>query len=186
MRKICAALAKHSWRNGRLLVYIIGFTVAVVLDAKTPIEMADWLLQVILVWVAATWGTREEMTVVAAVGTITILAGLWSSPNMLVPLWIGALNRIVAIGVIWAIVSVSRARILVEAARASASAEIRVLKGLLPICAACKRIRSKTNQWHNLESFITDHSEAIFTHTYCPACVEKYFPGINETAEGAS
>jgi len=175
-----------TWRNGRLLVYVIGFAVAFVLDAKTPLAIADWLLEVILVWVAATWGTREEMTVVAAVGTVTMLAGLWSSPNMFMPLWIGALNRLVAMAVIWIIVSVSRSRLTAEAARLSASAEIKVLKGLLPICAACKRIRSQTNQWHNLESFITDHSEAIFTHTYCPACVEKYFPELNEAAEGTS
>lgn len=170
------------WRNLRLLLYIGGFAGAAILDAKTPLGVGDWLIELILVWVAATWGGPREMIAAAAAGTATMLAGLVTSPLTYTPFWIGGLNRLVAIGVIWAMVHVSRARRLSEAARAKAAAEIKVLEGLLPICARCKCIRSHAGEWHNLESYITNHSQAKFSHTYCPECAEKYFPEIRSMA----
>ena len=52
-------------------------------------------------------------------------------------------------------------------------ANIRQLSGLLPICSYCKRIRADENYWEQVESYITDHSGARFTHGICPACFEK-------------
>jgi hypothetical protein len=170
------------WWSGRVVVYVIGFFGAALLDAKTPLGVADWLFEVLLVWVAVTWGASEEMIVIAIAGTATMLAGIWTSPDTLVPLWIGALNRIVALGVIWTMVHVARARLIAEAARARAAAEIKILRGLLPICASCKRIRCETNQWHSVEAYISEHSEALFTHTYCPECLRIYFPEMSDSA----
>ncbi|MEM8963626.1 MAG: ATP-binding protein [Acidobacteriota bacterium] len=53
-------------------------------------------------------------------------------------------------------------------------AEINVLQGLLPICSSCKKIRDDEGDWHELESYIDDHSEAEFTHGFCPECLEAY------------
>jgi hypothetical protein len=50
-----------------------------------------------------------------------------------------------------------------------------MLSGLLPICAACKKIRDSDGKWHVLESFIHDHSKARFTHGMCPECVVKWY-----------
>lgn len=50
---------------------------------------------------------------------------------------------------------------------------VRVLSGLLPICAWCKRIRDEKGQWEQLELYISDHSEADFTHGMCPDCARK-------------
>ena len=47
---------------------------------------------------------------------------------------------------------------------------VRVLSGLLPICAWCKRVRDEQDQWQQLEVYIHDHSEANFTHGMCPDC----------------
>jgi hypothetical protein len=52
---------------------------------------------------------------------------------------------------------------------------LRVLHGMLPICAFCKRIRDG-EEWQQLERYITDHSEARFSHTYCPECGRKHYP----------
>lgn len=52
-------------------------------------------------------------------------------------------------------------------------ANIKHLAGLLPICSYCKRIRSDHNYWEQLESYITEHSGAQFSHGICPACLEK-------------
>ena len=51
---------------------------------------------------------------------------------------------------------------------------LRVLEGLLPICSFCKRIRNG-KAWESLEGFISDHSEAQFSHTFCPACGAKHY-----------
>ena len=48
--------------------------------------------------------------------------------------------------------------------------EVKVLEGLLPICAKCKKIRDDQEQWHPLESYITSRSTVSFTHGFCPDC----------------
>lgn len=58
-----------------------------------------------------------------------------------------------------------------------ASAEVRTLKGLLPICAWCKKIRTQTGDWVDLESYVTENSEAHFTHSVCSACLPKIRSG---------
>jgi PAS domain-containing protein len=50
------------------------------------------------------------------------------------------------------------------------------LQGLLPICCSCKKIRDDQGYWNQVEKFIQKHSEAEFTHSYCPECIEKLFP----------
>jgi len=49
---------------------------------------------------------------------------------------------------------------------------IKVLKGLLPICMYCKKIRDDGDYWHQIESYIHEHTEAGFTHSICPECRE--------------
>jgi hypothetical protein len=57
--------------------------------------------------------------------------------------------------------------------------EIRVLKGLLPVCSFCKKIRDESQDWQPIESFISQRSEADFTHTVCPECAKKHYPNIS-------
>ena len=54
--------------------------------------------------------------------------------------------------------------------------EIKVLRGILPICSRCKKIRDEDGQWHSVESYIKGHSEADFSHRICPECLDKQFP----------
>lgn len=54
--------------------------------------------------------------------------------------------------------------------------EIRRLRGLLPICASCKKIRDDEGCWQAIEGYIRDHSEAEFSHGICPDCARKFFP----------
>jgi len=49
------------------------------------------------------------------------------------------------------------------------------LEGLLPICAFCKSIRNKDDQWEPLETFISTRSDAEFSHGLCPACVKAHY-----------
>ena len=56
--------------------------------------------------------------------------------------------------------------------------EIRHLQGMLPICSACKKIRDEAGTWHQIESYVRDHSEAQFSHSICPDCNEKLYPSF--------
>jgi ligand-binding sensor domain-containing protein len=57
-----------------------------------------------------------------------------------------------------------------------AVASIKTLQGLLPICAACKRIRDDQGYWTHLETYISAHTEADFTHGICPDCQRRLYP----------
>ena len=57
-----------------------------------------------------------------------------------------------------------------------ATAHIKTLRGLLPICASCKKIRDDSGYWNQMETYIHDHSGADFSHSICPDCVEKLYP----------
>jgi CheY-like chemotaxis protein len=52
----------------------------------------------------------------------------------------------------------------------NALAEVKQLQGLLPICSYCKSIRDDGNYWQNLESYIAEHTNALFSHGICPSC----------------
>jgi len=54
-----------------------------------------------------------------------------------------------------------------------ALASVRQLQGLLPICAYCKRIRNDENYWEQLETYLSEHSEATFSHGICPNCYQS-------------
>ncbi len=61
-----------------------------------------------------------------------------------------------------------------------ALANIKVLRGMLPICASCKKIRDDRGYWKQIESYIRDHSEAEFSHSICPDCQKKLYPEYME------
>ena len=52
---------------------------------------------------------------------------------------------------------------------------VRILEGLLPICAFCKKIRNDAGDWEKLEGYITRRSEAQFSHSICPGCCEHHY-----------
>lgn len=54
--------------------------------------------------------------------------------------------------------------------------ELTALRGILPVCSFCKKIRDEHDQWHAIENYITDHSQAQFSHSLCPVCVSKHYP----------
>lgn len=58
----------------------------------------------------------------------------------------------------------------------TALANVRTLSGLLPICASCKKIRDDKGYWNHVESYISKHSGAEFSHSICPDCAKKLYP----------
>lgn len=58
----------------------------------------------------------------------------------------------------------------------AALGEIRTLRGIIPICAGCKKIRTQAGAWTRLETYIREHSHAEFSHGLCEECVERLYP----------
>ena len=54
--------------------------------------------------------------------------------------------------------------------------EIKQLRGILPICAKCKKIRNDKGYWEKIEVYIVEHSDAEFSHGLCPDCAKKLYP----------
>ena len=57
-----------------------------------------------------------------------------------------------------------------------ALAKVKTLSGLLPMCASCKKIRDDKGYWTHVEAYISEHSDADFTHGLCPECAKKLYP----------
>lgn len=64
-----------------------------------------------------------------------------------------------------------------------ALAKVKLLSGLLPICASCKKIRDDEGYWQQVEVYIKEHSEAQFSHGICPECMHKLYPEFFEEGE---
>lgn len=86
--------------------------------------------------------------------------------------------------------TISHMRELLNRELAAASAlrqahsEIKVLHGILPICAQCKKIRNDAGAWEQMEAYISAHSESRFSHGYCPECARKVMEEAGLADEG--
>lgn len=54
--------------------------------------------------------------------------------------------------------------------------KIKTLRGLVPICSSCKKVRDDKGYWEQIEAYIASHSDAEFTHCLCPECLQKLYP----------
>jgi hypothetical protein len=136
------------------------------LDLALPLGAAIGMLYAVPVLVTL-WFPRRRYTILAALAaTLLILMGFFLSPPG-GELWVALFNRTASLLLIW-----STAILVLVQKRANE--QIRMMQGLLPICAACKKIRDADNQWHSLEAYIEQHSDAHFTHGMCPECAEKW------------
>jgi sigma-B regulation protein RsbU (phosphoserine phosphatase) len=68
-----------------------------------------------------------------------------------------------------------------------ALSEVKQLSGLLPICSYCKRVRSDDNYWHQVDAYLTQHTDAKFSHGICPSCFDTISKELDEYGKhGAS
>jgi type IV secretory pathway TrbD component len=170
-------------RKPRLLTGLALAAATLVLDCYTPAGVAIWLLQVAVVWATSQRALRRETLTVAVACSVFVFLGLWLSPRGGSPIWIVAVNRILGVAAIWLLAKTlfqhrSAAAAHREAATQleEASARVRVLIGLLPICASCKKIRDEGGRWQPMEFYVREHSEAEFTHGLCDECIARLYP----------
>jgi PAS domain S-box-containing protein len=64
--------------------------------------------------------------------------------------------------------------------------ELKTLRGIIPICSSCKKIRDDRGSWRQIESYIKEHSEAEFSHGMCPECVEQFYDELPKDRAGNS
>ena len=62
--------------------------------------------------------------------------------------------------------------------------EIKVLRGLIPICATCKKVRNEKGAWQNLEAYVMEHSKALFSHGICADCLARDYPELEKGGLG--
>jgi hypothetical protein len=129
----------------------------------------------------------------SAVGTAMAVAGVWVSSASAslsfaerVALW-GTLLATNVTGFVVArhwnrldrrIYVVWQAERVARQAADQALAEVRVLRGILPICMHCKRIHVGAETWESVEAYVSHRSEASFSHALCPDCMKTFYPGF--------
>lgn len=156
----------------KLAPILCGAVGVFVLDLLTPKGVADGLLYVTPVAWIALWSNRHEASLVMLVATtctVCAVAGFFLSPPGL--LWLGIANRGITIVVVWLTVALSLTRKRVEE-------EVKALRGLLPICSYCKKIRDDKGYWKQIEVYIAANSQADFSHGLCPECGIEHYPDI--------
>ena len=68
---------------------------------------------------------------------------------------------------------IERDKLIVDLKKALS--DVKALSGLIPVCSNCKKVRDDAGYWNQLETFIEEHSEALFSHSLCPECLEKIY-----------
>ena len=167
-------------------VWLIASLAAVfAVDTLFPLGVASGMLYVPVLFFCQPQEGRRWLMPVAAASTVLIVLDLsLGIGGAISPPWVYLTNRAGSIAVLWTIALLLRRSVRLEQAHdaaleaAAVLAERRVLGGLLPICAACKRIQKSEDVWQSLEAYIQAHSEASFSHGLCPACLETLYPDL--------
>ena len=162
----------------RFVLTIIAAVAVLVLDVLTPLSLAVWVLQVVLVWVATLWAERWQIVAIAAVCATFIVLGFWWSPKTGAKTWVDLTNLLLGLGTVSALTHSCLRRMATEDARRKAARElgqmVRVVSHLLPMCAWCQRIRNEAGAWEQMETYIRNHSHVEFTHAMCQECAARF------------
>ncbi|MDH5475636.1 MAG: hypothetical protein OEX22_08110 [Cyclobacteriaceae bacterium] len=138
------------------------------IDIMLPRGVAIGVPYVIVVLISIRLKNSKAIYIITIICTLLTLLGYYYSPNE-GKLWKVLINRFLAILVIWSSAFLS---VKID----DAQKEIKVLEGLLPICATCKKIKDEQGNWSQIEHYVNDHSEVQFSHGMCPSCLHELYP----------
>jgi hypothetical protein len=163
-------------KSGRKLIILCLLLASgiFIIDSLIPLGVAAGVLYIIIVLISL-WSKNGKIPLyMAMLGSILTILGLYSSPAG-GELWKVLTNRSLSLFAIWAVTVLSIQRKKMYDQREKALSELKILTGLLPICAACKKIRNDEGYWERIEGYIMAHSQATFTHGICPECNEELY-----------
>jgi len=145
-------------RNAIATPYLIGTFVvmasvnALLVTLRAAMSYSALVVMLSLLVARTSAGATEGARIELVIGVITVQVALAFS--------------------VWRNLSLRRAARELETARS----ELKQLRGLLPICMHCNRIRTSNDNWQELQSYVTSHTEASFTHSLCHDCLQKHYP----------
>ena len=154
-----------------LVDYVTGYEIGISLFYLIPISFAAW------------FGGRTLSIAMSFLSILTITFADFMAGQELHHFFVELWNLLMHLGffAVYAIVlslvkaDLDERKMLINELRKALS-EVKQLSGFLPICASCKKIRDDEGYWNQIESYISAHSEAQFSHGICPECVKKLYP----------
>lgn len=146
------------------------------IDTLIPLGVAGGVPYISVVLLSL-WSKKKKLPLVFAVcsSMLTIIA-YFTSPSG-GELWKVLFNRGLALFAIWTTAILAQQRIKIAEEREAALSDLKILKGLLPMCANCKKIRDDQGDWNQMEFYIEHHTEAQFSHGLCPQCGDELYGG---------
>lgn len=163
---------------------LCGVLMAVIftMDLFIPLGVAVGVLYLVVVLLTL-WPPNNKATlIIAMLSSFLIVAAFFYKPPVDF-MWKVIFNRGISLFAVWAAVLLGLQKNKTEQQRNMhllerelALQEVRILRGFLPICASCKKIRDDNGYWTQIERYIKDHSEAEFTHSICPDCARRIYP----------
>lgn len=173
-----------------LNLFCLLFTIMILLlDLSIPLGVAIGVLYIFPILLSL-WSQGKGFTVFVAVVSSAFVIGVFFYQPPVAEMWKVLFNRALSLFaiLITATLGLQRMKIAIEREQALRDREktlenLKILGGLLPICASCKKIRDDEGYWNDVAVYITDNSEAEFTHGICPECAEKLYPGYCKKSE---
>jgi hypothetical protein len=147
------------------------------IDISLPLGVAGGVPYVAVVLVSLRTESIKYIYYTTIFCSLLTIIGYFYSPQG-GELWKVALNRALALFAIW-VTAILSANILVETQK-----EIKTLRGFIPICTPCKKIRDDKGYWNQIEAYIDKHTEAKFSHGICPDCMKKLYPDYAKVING--
>ena len=166
------------WLFPICLALIIG---TFLIDILVPLDVAGGVPYVAPVLLAAFWPKKIALLTVGIICSLLTVGGMLYSPEIDAINWKVFANRGLALFAIWVTVILCYKQNQLRDQREEAYKRIRTLEGIIPICMGCKKIRDLGGIWQRLELYITQHSEANFSHGYCPECAEEALENLRRT-----
>jgi len=140
--------------------YLAGPTIQFPIFYLLPVSLAAWSQDII-------WGMTFAVSL--PIVRLFFLTEIWDVPWGIGESLLNTVIRIMVLGTFaWLIHKTARQT-------RQLSQRVRVLEGILPVCSFCKKIRDQEGKWHSMERFITERSDAKFSHGFCPECGKTHY-----------
>ena len=158
--------------------------IILIIDLAIPLGVAGGVPYITVVMLSLRSPQKKITVFVSIICSILTIVGFFFSPpgGEIVKV---LSNRALALFAIWVTAALTLQRKKVEEEREKAIFErekaledTKILRGLLPTCASCKKIRDDNGCWNQIEVYIKKHSEANFSHGICPECARKLYPDV--------